>query len=240
MAMIEAHKAMLAEVFELGDDPSEWSSSVRKKIRTRSVPSHHRLDRVPAREEDDGLLTDSHVREIANAHRLFVDAIWARMSAQGQGCDELETISVEKAAEFWPVLYLSIEVPYWRWTAEHYHNRMEHAYEVMRGRSSEGEHFDEEPLSIRQANAVIRVFSRWMDADDVRLEVPNGHDELKRSDDGGYSWCENCGAVDGSEVRWQAARCERAQECPLRQLFAEDEFEDEDDDADDADDAEWI
>ena len=238
LAMIESHKAMLVEIFDLGDDPSEWHWAVREKLRTRSVPASHGLDRVPAREDDAGLLTDKHVREIASAHQRFVDTIWARMLPEKPEPlrGDQETISVDRAAEFWPVLTLSIKVPYWRWTAEHYHDRMEHAYEVMRGRSSEGEHFDQEPLRVRQANAVIRVFSRWMDEHDVRLEVPNGHDELKRSDDGGYSWCENCGAIDEWEVRSEAARCERAKDCPLRRLFADDEFEE--DDAEREDDAE--
>jgi len=170
------------------------------------------------------------VREIASAHRRFVDTIWARLLPEKADplSGEKETISVERAAEFWPVLTLSIDVPYWRWTAEHYHNRMEHAYEVMRGRSSEGEHFDEEPLSVRQANAVIRVFSRWMDEHDVRLEVPVGHDHLARSDTGGYDWCEHCGAISEYDVRNRAAECDRRESCPLRELYADDEFEEDD------------
>jgi len=54
LAMIESHMAMLAEVFDFGDDPSEWHLAVREKLRTRSVPASHGLDRVPAREDDAG------------------------------------------------------------------------------------------------------------------------------------------------------------------------------------------
>jgi hypothetical protein len=230
LALIEAHKAMLVEVFGLGDDTSQWCWEIRSKLRTRSVPASHRMDRVPVREDDAGLLTDKHVREISCAHRHLVDTVWARIAPEQAGSlgEEPETITVEQAAEFWPVLSLSIEVPFWRWTAEHYHDRMEHAYEVMRGRSSEGEHFDEDPLTIRQANAVIRVFSRWMDEHDVRLEVPNGHDMLKRSDTGGYNWCEHCGAIDEYEVRSEASGCKRGKACPLRAVFSDDEFDEDD------------
>ncbi len=230
MAWIARHKKMLVEVFELGDEPTDWHWTIHEKLNTRSVPASHGLDRVPARESDAGLLTDKHVREIAAAHRLFLDAMWARFSrGSSDPLDgERETITVEQAAEFWPVLTLSVEVPFWRWTAEHYHNRMEHAFSVMLGIESQGEHFDEDPLTIRQANAVVRVFSRWMDTHDVRLEVPNGRDQLERIDTGAYDWCQFCGAIDEDDVRSEAADCERAAECPLRALFAADEFEEDD------------
>jgi len=230
LALIESHKAMLVEALGLGDDPTEWRWAVRDKFRTRSVPSSRGQDLVPARAEDAGLLTDKHVRAIASDHQHFVDEIWTRLlpdQAELLG-GERETITVEHAAEFWPICSLPIEVPYWRWTAEHYHDRMEHAYEVMRGRASEGEHFDEDPLTVRQANAVIKVFSQWMDEHDVRLEVPNGHDDLKRSDTGEYEWCEHCGAIDEDEVRCKASVCERGKDCPLRQVFSDDEFDEDD------------
>lgn len=223
LAKLEAHKAMIVEIFGLGDDPTQWSWTIRDKLRTRSVPASHGLDRVPAREDDAGLLTDTHVQEIASAHQRFLELMWARFSDPALD-GESETITVEQAAEVWPVLTLSIQVPFWRWTAEHYHERMEHAYEVMRGRSSAGEHFDEEALTARQANAVILVFSRWMDTHDIRLEVPVGHDVLKRGDTSGYDWCEHCGAIDEDETRAMASQCERGKECPLRELF--DAFED--------------
>jgi hypothetical protein len=230
LAMIESHKAMLVEVFGLSGDPSQWHWTISSKLRTRCVPSSHRMDLVPAREDDAGLLTDKHVRAISCAHRRLVDVVWARIATDQAAPlgEEPETITVEQAAEFWPVLSLSIDVPFWRWTAEHYHDRMEHAYEVMRGRSSEGVHFDEEPLTIRQANAAIRIFSQWMDEHDVRLEVPNGHDMLKRSDTGGYDWCEHCGAIDEYEVRSEVSGCERGKDCPLRELFPDDEFDEDD------------
>ena len=221
---------MLIEALGLGDDPTQWHWDVAKKLRTRSVPSSHGLDRVPAREGDAGLMTDSHVRELASAHQRFIDAMWAQFSVDpSKPLDgERETITVEQAASFWPALTLTIEVPYWRWTADHYHEQMQHALSVMYLGSYGGEHFEEDPLTIRQANAVVRIFSRWMDAHDVRLEVPNGYDFLKRSDDGGYEWCEHCGAIHDDEVRSEAASCERGTECPLRQNFHEDEFEEDD------------
>jgi len=226
LAKIASHREMLTKLFDLGDDPRDWSLTIERKLNTRGVPSS-RLSRVPARDDDVGMLTDDHAHEIAEAHRTFLDAMWEQFRSDRKLEGEIETITVEQAAEFWPLLTLSIEVPFWRWSAEHYHEQMIHAYEVMRGRDSHGEHFDAEPLSIAQAKAVVLVFSRWMDEHDIRLDVPNGHDDLARSDTGEYDWCEHCGAIGGDEVEHTARTCARASECPLRRLFSDDHFDDE-------------
>ena len=88
---------------------------------------------------------------------------------------------------------------------------MEHLYEVMRGRKSEGVTFGEKALTTKQAAAVINIFSPYLDHDDRRLDVPNGYDYLASSYDGGYDWCEKCGAM-----RPEDADACRKRKCPIR------------------------
>ena len=56
----------------------------------------------------------------------------------------------------------------------------------------------------------MNVFSTYLDGHDLRLDVPNGHDRLASSSDGGYDWCTRCGAMDPDE----AGDC-RKKACPL-------------------------
>jgi hypothetical protein len=121
-----------------------------------------------------------------------------------------EKLTPEDAAEFWHGLE-TLEVPRTQWTREYYTARMESLYEVMRGRESDGVSFDEKPLSPRQAAQVINIFSPFLDDHDCRLDVPKDRDYLASSYDGGYDWCEKCGAVtpeDGDRC------CKR--KCPIR------------------------
>ena len=126
-----------------------------------------------------------------------------------------EWITPKDAQKFWHGLVeLHVEVS--RWTPDYYIDRMEHLYEVMRGRESEGVTFGAKTLTEKQAAAVINIFSPFLDHDDRRLDVPNGYDYLASSYDGGYTWCEKCGAVaEGNE-----GRC-RKRKCPLREEFGE-------------------
>lgn len=122
-----------------------------------------------------------------------------------------EKITPKDAQEFWHGFEM-LEVNPDRWTREYCRNRMEHLYDVMRGRDSEGVSFDQNPLTPKQAGAVIRLFETYLDNHDLRLEVPNDRDFLASSYDGGYSWCEKCGAVaEGDE-----GIC-RKRKCPLRE-----------------------
>lgn len=88
-------------------------------------------------------------------------------------------------------------------------------YEVMRGRKSEGVTFDEKALTPKQTAKVIILFSEFLDHHDIRLDVPNGRDQLASSTDGGYDWCEKCGAMDPDDV----PDC-RKRGCPLRKELA--------------------
>jgi hypothetical protein len=123
-----------------------------------------------------------------------------------------EQITPEDAQLFWHG-FETLEVPVEKWTREHYVNRMEHLYEVMRGRDSEGVSFDEKPLTGKQAAAVIRIFDQYLDAHDMRLDVPRDRDYLASSYDGGYDWCEKCCcAVHPDDI----GGCTK-KKCPLRE-----------------------
>lgn len=118
-----------------------------------------------------------------------------------------ETITPLMAKKFWcglQILNISPE----RWTDVYYRNRMEHCFEVMRGRDDEGVSFDAKPLTPAQAGAVIHLFETFLDPGDARLECPKGADYLMDSDQ--YEWCSRCGAVLQSD----ADNC-RKRNCPV-------------------------
>jgi len=127
---------------------------------------------------------------------------------------EGEIITPDEAQEFWHG-FQRLTVPLNRWSANYYRNRMEHLYEVMRGRPNEGNDFDEKPLTVRQAAQVINLFSEYLDTGDLRLDVPNGYDYLASSTDGGYDWCEKCGPVHPDA--WTEERGCGKRKCPLKQ-----------------------
>lgn len=131
---------------------------------------------------------------------------------------EFEELTPEVASSIWPGLEM-IHVEAHRWTRDYYQARMEAFYSVMRGNEEEGITFDEEPLSIRQAAAVIRLFAEYLDKHDIRLDVPRDRDYLASSDDGGYDWCDTCGCA---VVLEDAIFCE-TEGCALRaQMIEED------------------
>ena len=97
------------------------------------------------------------------------------------------------AREFWHGLQ-RIRVPHERWTADYYHARMNAIFLAMQGSddiySTEGMIFDSEPLTKDQAAAVVHLFDQYLDAHDLRLEVPEDRDTLYSSDE--YEYCEDC------------------------------------------------
>lgn len=126
-----------------------------------------------------------------------------------------EKITPEDAQLFWHGFEM-LKVPAEKWTRQYYVARMEHLYEVMRGRESEGTSFDVKALTPEQAAAVIRIFDQYLDSHDMRLDVPKGYDYLASSYDGGYLWCEKCGAVapdDGYSCR--------KRKCPIRAEYGD-------------------
>ena len=121
-----------------------------------------------------------------------------------------EELKPEDAELFWHGLTM-LDVPVDRWTEDYYRERMEHIYEVMRGRDSEGACLDAKHLTTKQAAAVIRLFEQFLDPEDLRLDVPDGRDYLASSSDGGYEWCEKCGKpIHPDDVE----SCKR-RDCPL-------------------------
>jgi hypothetical protein len=126
--------------------------------------------------------------------------------------DKFEVITEKDAAGFWFAL-VELKVPPERWSREYYVERMEHLYTVMRGHEDEGVNFDAKALTPKQAAAVIRIFDRYLDDYDARLDVPHGHDHLASSYDGGYDWCGTC----CRPMIWEDAMACRRRKCELRE-----------------------
>jgi hypothetical protein len=105
-----------------------------------------------------------------------------------------------------------------RWTGDYYTKRMEVLYEVMRGREKEGISFDVKPLTEKQASQVIVLFSEFLDHEDRRLMVPKNRDDLASSYDGGYEWCEKCGAITYED----SLNCKK-RGCPLQKQYKEED-----------------
>lgn len=148
----------------------------------------------------------------AERHNRYVRWLYDRLEEWDEKSPaDGEEITPEQAAEFWRGLEL-IDVPLERWTSEYYCDRMQALYEVMRGREAEGMTFDAKPLSVKQAAAVIRIFDQYLDAHDMQLDVPRGHDYLASSVDGGYEWCDKCGAPIHPDEECRHQRAERLRE----------------------------
>jgi hypothetical protein len=129
-----------------------------------------------------------------------------------------EELTPADAATFWHALEI-LSVPIDRWSIDYYRDRMEHLYEVMRGRESEGVTMDlGAPLTPEQAGDVIRLFSEYLDSNDIRLEVPRERDYLASSYYGEYEWCSRCGAVTNED----AEDC-RSRGCPAKEDWDEEE-----------------
>jgi hypothetical protein len=131
-----------------------------------------------------------------------------------------EELTPEKAQEFWHGLQ-TFNVPLERWTKDYFKERMQHYHDVMRGIESEGVSFNAKPLKPEQSDAVMCLFSDILDTHDCRAAVPVGHDHVAFSDDGGYSWCEKCGAIDADEVDHRIDHCRKRGGCPLRRDYGE-------------------
>ena len=156
-------------------------------------------------------VSDESFCAIAERHNEFVRELYVKFAeCSEKPAADGEVITPEEASKFWYGLAI-IVVPSHRWTDEYYQARMEALYEVMRGRESEGIVPDAKPLTPKQAAAVIRLFEEFLDPGDIRLDVPLGMDYLASSADGGYYWCEKCGAV----TEEHAAAC-RKRKCPIQ------------------------
>lgn len=108
-----------------------------------------------------------------------------------------EEITPAEAGSFWYALKM-LKVEPDRWTEHYYRYRMEHFYEVMRGREDEGVTWQAKPLTPEQAAAVVWLFADLLDSHDIRLDVPRGHDHLTSGDE--HTWCTRCGAVTDADA----------------------------------------
>lgn len=144
-------------------------------------------------------IKDELLCSTVDEHNAKVRYFYGVLEEAGPATDKTEELTPEKAQEFW--LGLSqLEVPVARWSNDFYRARMEAIYECLRGRESEGMLIDCEPLSPKQADEVINLFSQWLDRGDIRLAVKKDCDYLSSSYDGEYEWCAGCGAVDADEI----------------------------------------
>ena len=129
-----------------------------------------------------------------------------------------EVITVEDSKKFFYGL-VRLSVPPEKWTKEYYIERMEHLYSVMRTGEDDGVSFDAGKLTIKQAAAVINLFSYYLDNHQTALEVPSGYDELVPDDD--YRWCDGCGKpIHEDDFYEKANRCRRSRGvCEIKQII---------------------
>jgi hypothetical protein len=159
------------------NNPPHWTS---ESTRFKGID-----DKIVCRAVED------HNRMVRWFYRILSEA-----SGKPKGKDT-ELLTPKQAAEFWHGLQI-LEVDPDRWTADYYRERMEEMYEVLRGRPTNGTAFDAKALNTKQANAVICLFSQYLDSHDIRLEVPWQRDHLVDSEE--YRWCERCGAIAIDDV----------------------------------------
>lgn len=154
-------------------------------------------------------ILDETLCSVAEKHNSFVTALYEELEKySGSPATDGEIITPEQSAEFWYGL-ARIDVPHARWTEDYYRARMDEIFESLRGRG-DVIIFDSRALTPGQAADVINIFGNFLDRWDMRLDVPKGHDYLASSNDGGYYWCEKCGAVTEED----AANC-RKRKCPV-------------------------
>ncbi len=210
LAAIRAHIAEVEEILDLKVvPPGEGNIRAYGRSCGGHWDSFDPAYRAGWPDVEDELLCET-IREHNEWVRWMYDrtAEWAKAEATPDG----DTITPEIGATFWHALSM-LEVPVNRWTGDYYRNRMEHLYEVMRGRESAGVKFDAKALTPEQASSVIRLFENFLDPDDLRLECPVGHDYLASSSDGGYTWCSKHGAIAEEDLDAHARlRCELGKE----------------------------
>lgn len=184
-----------------------------KRVKFKKNPVHWDSFKMDFSKVDDQLLCET-VEQHNGWVRMWYEnlAAWAKkpFTKGSFPPPASETITPEEAQEFWHGFQM-LSVPPSQWTREYYVSRMEHLYEAMRGRPSEGVVFDARALKPEQAAAVIGLFEEYLDSHDMRLDVPKGRDYLASSYDGGYEWCEKCGAVTPDD----GENCSK-RKCPIR------------------------
>lgn len=188
-------------------DHVEWIESTLNIKREKYLDNPEHWEHNNYSDIKDDILCES-----ARKHNTWVRYMYAIFEkwSKSPAPTNTEEITPKYAKSFWPALQLIIVSPE-RWTAQYYNDRMDTIYEVMRGRETEGISFDEKPLTAKQAGNVIQLFAEFLDEHDIRLDVPKGCDQLFASYNGGYEWCQNCGAI-----RFEDAKICNKRKCPLR------------------------
>ena len=197
----EVEKALGFETTQYMNNPPHWKST------------------TPKAGVGDALLCKTASKHNRWVRYLYADMEkWSKTILRGK---DSERLTPKDAARFWHGLQ-TIDVPSSRWTSDYYRERMEHLYEVMRGRVSEGVTLNtKKPLTEKQAAAVVVLFSEFFThGNQLRLDVPNGHDSLASSYDGGYDWCSSCGPISCDDVGERVANCRR-RGCPIKKEFGE-------------------
>lgn len=144
-------------------------------------------------------------------HNRFVMHFHDQLSAWAEKpMSEGETFTVSESKRLFKFLN-TMRVPLERWSEEYFIEQMRVIYEVMRGRSENGITFDAKPLSPEQCDAVLTLFSEFMDKHDVRVAVLKGKDMIGSRYYGEWDWCEKCAASIAVEDRGCAKRG-----CPVR------------------------
>jgi len=171
-------------------------------------------------------IDDDKLCAVVSRHNRYIRAFYdqlAECSKKGKR-PNTERLTPKKAQEFWHALD-ELHVEPGRWSADYYREEMERIYEVMRGRETDGVSFNaKKPLTPEQADAVICLFSEFLDSHDIRLAVPVGHDRLASSYDGEYDWSSTCGAIDSDEFEHHGSTC-RKKDCDVRQQWKADREE---------------
>lgn len=200
---------------------ARWQSHVKDVEATLGLKAERYQDNAAHWQSTDfvGVADDVACRTVAD-HNRWVRLVYERLGSWMESpVDGGETITPAAMDAIWHGLEI-LDVEPGRWTPEYYRERSEHLYAVMRGRPSEGVTMDAEPLTERQAAAVTRLFSEFLDAGDLRLAVPVGHDHLASSYDGGYTWCEHCGPIDEDDscfhLAVEGSRDAYCDECDIR------------------------
>lgn len=165
-------------------------------------------------------ISDKVLCETAESHNARVRWFYELLEkSSNEAAKEPEELTNDVFQQLLPGLSM-IRVKPERWTGDYYTERMQALYEVMRGRDCEGISFDAKKLTEKQAAAVVTLFSEFLDHDDRRLDVPKGHDYLASSYNGGYEWCEKCGAITYED----SLQCRRST-CPLLAEYERDQME---------------
>jgi hypothetical protein len=145
--VLEVEKTLNIPRTKFKDNPEHWNTASDWNVKAI----------------DDELLC-----ETVTQHNQWVRTLYESFGQWSKApVSDGEQLTPEDAQAFWFGLVI-LEAPLEKWTEDYYRNRMEHLYEVMRGRPSEGEYFDAEALSLRQAAEVIVLFSQFLDGGDIR------------------------------------------------------------------------